>query len=80
MTDTAALRTAIVDAARGVLDWEGQPFNIAPDEAQRDYEHLAEAIITAIREAGFMPPVRWPNWDYLDQRAKAARLDGGQDG
>lgn len=50
--DIARVHRIIVDAARGRLDWEGPPFNIPDDEAQRDYERLADAILNELAAKG----------------------------
>jgi hypothetical protein len=44
----------ILAALDDVLDWTGQPWNMAEAEAKRDYYHLTRMILTGLHKAGFI--------------------------
>lgn len=52
--ETVRPKTVIIDALDAVLDWRSPPWNIAEDEAMRDYDHLAAVILDLLRKAGFV--------------------------
>ena len=65
---------AIIDGLDAVLDWRSPPWNMAEDEAQRDYDRLTRTILACLHAAGF---IIVPNgYNETSLPAKGDRIDG----